>query len=125
MGTVATKAIRKGDEIFLSYGEGYWLSRSDSRLEAKEHADVLVEIEEHMAERRTVKKAHTLTAPDGVRRPSTQVTRATTSMAPESNRRPSTQGAAKTESRDDRRNNKKNKKNKNSRDEPKKKGFGM
>lgn len=24
---VATKAIRKGDEIFASYGEGYWMSR--------------------------------------------------------------------------------------------------
>ena len=28
MGTVATRDIRSGDEILVSYGEGYWCSRA-------------------------------------------------------------------------------------------------
>ena len=66
MGTVATKPIKKGDEVFLSYGEGYWLSRSDSSDSSsagkKGRADILVEIENNMEERRKIKRATTLTA---------------------------------------------------------------
>ena len=45
MGTVATKQIQKGSEVFVSYGEGDWLSRSDSDLAGKERANIRVEIE--------------------------------------------------------------------------------
>ena len=63
MGTVATKPIEKGSEVFLSYGEGYWLSRSDSDLVVgKDRANVLVEIKSNMEERRKIKRATTLTA---------------------------------------------------------------
>jgi len=66
MGTVATKPIKKGDEVFLSYGEGYWLSRSDSTDSSSagknERADILGEIETNMEERRKIKRATTLTA---------------------------------------------------------------
>jgi uncharacterized protein YjlB len=41
MTTVATVAIQKGDEVFISYGAGYWLSRSHPEL----HTGVVVEIE--------------------------------------------------------------------------------
>ena len=48
MVTVATKPIAKGDEIFVTYGEGYWLSRSlattsDTMDEAEKNA-IVVEI---------------------------------------------------------------------------------
>jgi len=43
MGTIATKAIKKGAEVFVSYGEGYWLSRSDPSLIAKT-TGVVVEV---------------------------------------------------------------------------------
>jgi hypothetical protein len=48
MGTVALRAIPKGDEIFCSYEEGYWLSRSDSTL-ATNKQGVLVEIKAAVA----------------------------------------------------------------------------
>lgn len=44
MGTIATKAIKQGEEIFVSYGQGYWLSRSDPSLIAKK-TGVVVEVE--------------------------------------------------------------------------------
>ena len=72
MGMVATKAIQKGSEVFLSYGEGYWLSRSDSDLAGKEREKILGEIEGNMEERRKIKRATTMTA-SGVGR-STAVT---------------------------------------------------
>mmetsp|Transcript_3380 Transcript_3380/g.5182 ORF Transcript_3380/g.5182 Transcript_3380/m.5182 type:complete len:338 (-) Transcript_3380:101-1114(-) len=62
MGTVATKLIERGSEVFISYGEGYWLSRSDSDLAGKERANILVEIESNMDERRKIKRATTLTS---------------------------------------------------------------
>lgn len=62
MGTVATKPIEKGAEVFLSYGEGYWLSRSDPVAASKTQTDILVEIERSMEERRKIKRATTLTA---------------------------------------------------------------
>lgn len=43
MGTISTRDIRKGEEIFVSYGPGYWLSRSDSSLITKK-TGVVVEI---------------------------------------------------------------------------------
>mmetsp|Transcript_37642 Transcript_37642/g.67802 ORF Transcript_37642/g.67802 Transcript_37642/m.67802 type:complete len:373 (-) Transcript_37642:106-1224(-) len=43
MGTIATRAIKNGEEIFVSYGEGYWLSRSDPSLIAKT-TGVVVEV---------------------------------------------------------------------------------
>jgi hypothetical protein len=46
MGTVATRDIPKGDEVFVSYGDGYWLSRSDSELTK---GGVLVEIKAAVA----------------------------------------------------------------------------
>ena len=45
MGMIATKVIPKGQEIFLSYGEGYWLSRSDSALVADKDGILLQVIE--------------------------------------------------------------------------------
>jgi hypothetical protein len=48
MGTVATRAIKKGEEVFVSYEEGYWLSRSDSELTAEKEG-VLVEVKAAMA----------------------------------------------------------------------------
>jgi hypothetical protein len=103
MGTVATKPIKKGDEVFLSYGEGYWLSRSDSDSAGKEQADILVEIERNMEERRKIKRATTLTA-SGVGRSS------------------DVKGGAEAK---DGKGNKKNTKKKNSRDRgAKTKGFG-
>jgi hypothetical protein len=46
MVTVATKAIAKGAEIFVSYGEGYWLSRSFSMsdMDEAEKNAIVVEI---------------------------------------------------------------------------------
>lgn len=36
VGAIATRKIRKGEEVFLSYGEGYWLSRVDTELTPEE-----------------------------------------------------------------------------------------
>jgi hypothetical protein len=46
MVTVATKPIEKGQEIFISYGEGYWLSRSfaTSDMDEAEKNAIVVEI---------------------------------------------------------------------------------
>jgi hypothetical protein len=46
MVTVATKPIAKGDEIFVSYGPGYWLSRSFSvsDMDEAEKNTIVVEI---------------------------------------------------------------------------------
>lgn len=46
MVTVATKPVAKGEEIFVSYGEGYWLSRSFSMsdMDATEKNAIVVEM---------------------------------------------------------------------------------
>lgn len=51
MGAVATRKIMKGEEIFLSYGEGYWLSRLDIES-TPERENVLKSIKTKMARRR-------------------------------------------------------------------------
>jgi hypothetical protein len=43
--TVATIAINKGDEVFVSYGQGYWLSRSHSESDTDEKAGVVFEMD--------------------------------------------------------------------------------
>mmetsp|Transcript_27707 Transcript_27707/g.59558 ORF Transcript_27707/g.59558 Transcript_27707/m.59558 type:complete len:419 (+) Transcript_27707:165-1421(+) len=45
VGTISTRAIRTGEEIFVSYEAGHWLSRSDSSLITKKtKTGVVVEI---------------------------------------------------------------------------------
>jgi hypothetical protein len=51
MGAVATKKILKGEEVFLSYGEGYWLSRLDTGYTPEREA-VLKNIKAKMTQRR-------------------------------------------------------------------------
>lgn len=51
MGAVATRKILKGEEVFLSYGEGYWLSRLDTGYTA-ERETILRNIKEKMTRRR-------------------------------------------------------------------------
>jgi len=95
MATVATAAIDKGAEVFISYGAGYWLCRSFSESETTEKAGVVVEI-------------------DAPAMPGRHVAPGETSSGA---------GASNTESRNDRR--KKNKKKKAPKVNDKKKGFGM
>jgi hypothetical protein len=45
MATVATAAIAKGDEVFISYGTGYWLSRSISESNSAENTGGVVQMD--------------------------------------------------------------------------------
>ena len=51
MGAVATKRIPKGEEVFLSYGEGYWLSRLNIE-NTPERQNILKRIRSKMIQRR-------------------------------------------------------------------------
>jgi hypothetical protein len=45
MATVATAAIAKGNEVFISYGTGYWLSRSISESNSAENTGGVVQMD--------------------------------------------------------------------------------